>query len=361
MHGGEAVTTNWVRSMALPVVVVGLALLCLRVFLPFLDEILWSIVGALLFLPVKRWYLTRHPGQENRAALIALAAMSVTLLLPMALLLVVAIDQVANLSQSLASGRFNPASALESAVAHLPESVRQMLARVGLGDFETIQAKLVAGLGRGIPAFANQALAFGGGLLNLLLSLTVILYLSFFFLRDGEKLVRRFAVLAPIDAGYQALIGSTFVTVVRATVKGGILVALAQGAVGAVVLAILGVQSWLLLGLVMAVAALLPAVGTGLVWVPVALYLFASGQVVQGVALVLCGLFVIGMVDNILRPMLIGSETKMPDFIVLLSTLGGVEAFGFDGLLLGPLVAALAQAVFTRILDRPEPPEPASP
>lgn len=340
--------------MALPVLVVGLALLCLRVFLPFLDEILWSIVGTLLFLPVKRWYLARHPGQQNRAALIALAAMSITLLVPMALLVVVAIDQITNLSQSIASGRFNPASSLENAVAHLPESVRGLLARAGLGDFETIQTKLVAALGRGVPSFANQALALGGGLLNLLLSLTVILYLGFFFLRDGEKLAKRFAALAPIDAGYQALIGSTFVTVVRATVKGGILVALAQGAVGAVVLALLGVQSWLLLGIVMAVAALLPAVGTGLVWVPVALYLFATGQVLQGVILVLCGLFVIGMVDNILRPILIGSETKMPDFIVLLSTLGGVEAFGFDGLLVGPLVAALGQAVFTRLLDRPD-------
>ncbi|MGN7997797.1 AI-2E family transporter [Sphingomonas sp. 22176] len=345
-------TTNWVRAMALPVVVVGLALLCLRVFLPFLDEILWSIVGTILFQPVQRWYLTRHPGQPNRAALIALAVMSLTLLLPMALLAIVAVDQIGSFAQSVASGRFNPAAALEGMVAHLPESLRGLLARVGLGEFATIQAKIAAGVSQGIPAFANQALAVGGGILNLLLSVTVILYLGFFFLRDGEKLARRFAVLAPIDAGYQAVIASTFVTVVRATVKGGILVALAQGAVGAVVLAILGVQSWLLLGIVMAVAALLPAVGTGLVWVPVALYLFASGQMVQGIALVLCGLFVIGMVDNILRPILIGSETKMPDFIVLISTLGGVEAFGFGGLLVGPLVAALAQAVFTRLLDR---------
>lgn len=352
---------NWVRTMALPVVVVGLAILCLRVFLPFLDEILWSIVGTILFQPVQRWYLTRHPGQPNRAALVALTAMSLTLLLPMALLTIVAIDQISSFSQSVASGRFNPAAALGGLFAHLPDSVRGLLARAGVGDLAAIQAKLVAGLGRGIPAVANQALAFGGGLLNLLLSVTVILYLGFFFLRDGEKLVRRFGVLAPIDAGYQRLIASTFVTVVRATVKGGILVALAQGAVGAVVLAVLGVQSWLLLGIVMAVAALLPAVGTGLVWVPVALYLLATGQVVQGVALVVCGLFVIGMVDNILRPILIGSETKMPDFIVLLSTLGGIEAFGFGGLLVGPLVAALAQAVFTRLLDRPEPGAPATP
>jgi predicted PurR-regulated permease PerM len=351
------VATNWVRSMALPVLVVVLALLCFRIFLPFLDEILWSIVGTILFLPVKRWYLARHPGQENRAALVALGAMSITLLLPMGLLLAVAVDQIAGLYQGLASGRFNPAASLESAVVHLPESVRTLLARAGLGDFEAIQARTVNALGRGIPTFANQALAFGGGVINVLLSLIVILYLAFFFLRDGEKHVRRLAALRPIDASYQAIIDATFVTVVRATVKGGILVALAQGAVGAVVLAILGIESWLLLGLVMAVAALLPAVGTGLVWGPVALYLFATGQVVQGVVLVLCGLFVIGMVDNILRPILIGSETKMPDFIVLLSTLGGVQAFGFDGLLVGPLAAALAQAVFTRVLDRQEVPE----
>ncbi|HRO28002.1 MAG TPA: AI-2E family transporter, partial [Luteimonas sp.] len=102
-----------------------------------------------------------------------------------------------------------------------------------------------------------------------------------------------------------------------------------------------GVQGVVLWSVVMAFLSLLPAVGTGLVWGPVAIYFLATGSIVEGVVLIAYGVFVIGLVDNILRPILVGKDTRMPDYVVLISTLGGMVLFGINGFVIGPLIAAL--------------------
>ena len=122
--------------------------------------------------------------------------------------------------------------------------------------------------------------------------------------------------------------------------------AIVQGAIGGVVFWALGIHAALLWGVLMGFLSLLPAVGTGLIWVPVAVYLLVTGAIWQGIVLVLCGLFVIGMVDNVLRPILVGRETRIPDYVVLITTLGGLEAMGFNGLVIGPVIAALFIAVW---------------
>ena len=96
----------------------------------------------------------------------------------------------------------------------------------------------------------------------------------------------------------------------------------------------------------MGIFSLVPAIGTGIVWVPVAIYLLATGAVWQGIILTLCGIFIIGMVDNLLRPILVGKETRMPDYLVLISTLGGLGIFGLNGFLIGPVIAALFLAAW---------------
>jgi predicted PurR-regulated permease PerM len=103
----------------------------------------------------------------------------------------------------------------------------------------------------------------------------------------------------------------------------------------------LGIQGSLLWGVLMALLSLLPAVGTGLVWAPVAIYFLLTGAIWQGVTLIVFGILAIGLVDNILRPLLVGKDTKMPDYVVLMSTLGGIALFGLNGFVIGPVIAAL--------------------
>ncbi len=123
-------------------------------------------------------------------------------------------------------------------------------------------------------------------------------------------------------------------------------VAAVQGALGGLIFLILGAPHPLFWGVVMAVLSLIPVVGSGVVWAPYAVFLIATGHLVKGIVLIVFGVVVIGLADNILRPILVGRETRMPDFLVLLSTIGGLAVFGVNGFMFGPLVAALFLAVW---------------
>ena len=169
-----------------------------------------------------------------------------------------------------------------------------------------------------------------------------MLYLLFFLLRDGRSLAgRRSDDAIPLAEEQKHHLLKKFTTVIKATVKGNIAVAVTQGALGGVILWALGIQGALLWAVVMAFLSLLPAVGAGLIWGPIALYFFATGAVWQGVVLIAWGILVIGLVDNVLRPILVGKDTKMPDYVVLITTLGGLAVFGINGFVIGPLIAAM--------------------
>jgi predicted PurR-regulated permease PerM len=148
----------------------------------------------------------------------------------------------------------------------------------------------------------------------------------------------------PLDEEHKNLLLAKFTTVVRATVKGNIAVALVQGILGGLIFWILGIEGVVLWGALMAFLSLLPAIGASLVWVPAALYFLATGAIWKCVILVAFCVGVIGLVDNLLRPILVGKDTKMPDWVVLISTLGGMALFGINGFVIGPLVAALFMA-----------------
>jgi predicted PurR-regulated permease PerM len=139
---------------------------------------------------------------------------------------------------------------------------------------------------------------------------------------------------------------ANFAAVSRATIKGTLVVALVQGMLGGFLFAILGINAAVLWGALMAVLSLLPAVGSAFVWVPAAGILFATGHLVKALVLLGAGIVVIGLVDNLLRPILIGRDTRLPDYLVLLSSLGGLTVFGISGLVIGPIVAALFLAVW---------------
>ena len=188
---------------------------------------------------------------------------------------------------------------------------------------------------------AGQAFTVGQSAFGLFLALGVMLYLTFFLLRDGVTIAARVEQAIPLPARQRALLIMKFVAVVRATIKGSLIVAILQGTVGGLTFWILGLQGALLWGVAMAVFSLFPAVGTGLVWVPVTIYLIATGALWQGVALALCGFFIISSIDNIVRPILVGRDARMPDYIVLIATLGGFEMMGFNGFIVGPVIAAM--------------------
>ena len=145
----------------------------------------------------------------------------------------------------------------------------------------------------------------------------------------------------PLDTQHTERLLGQFVTVVRATVKGNIVISLVQGLLGGIAFAVLGLPAALLWGTLMALLSLLPAVGAALVWGPVAAYMLLTGQVASAIGLTVWGVGVIGLVDNLLRPILVGKDTELPDYLILIATLGGIAVFGINGFVIGPVIAAM--------------------
>jgi predicted PurR-regulated permease PerM len=230
-----------------------------------------------------------------------------------------------------------------------------LLNRSGLTNLEAVQARLSGFLTSGAQLAAAQALALGQNTFEFVIALFVMLYLLFFLLRDGDILSRRIREAIPLRPERHRNLVGRFTTVIRATIKGNLVVALVQGALGWLIFLILGVGAPVLLGVLIALLSLLPAVGAPVVWAPVAIYLFATGSVWQAITLTVFGALVIGSADNILRPILVGKDTKLPDYVVLISTLGGIAVFGINGFVIGPVIAALFVAVWEIFAAAPPP------
>ncbi|WP_312993559.1 AI-2E family transporter [Achromobacter animicus] len=311
---------------------------------PFYGAVFWGTILAILFAPLQRRLVVRIGGRRNLAALITLLLVLLLVILPLVVISGSLVSEGASLYQSIKSGQINFGAYFQQAMDALPPSVHALLARFDLADIASLQDKLSAGAMQASQFLATQALNIGQDTFQFVVSFGIMLYLLFFLLRDGPQLSARLRRAVPLSDMHKQHLFRKFTTVVRATVKGNVAVAAAQGALGGIIFSILSIQGALLWGVIMAFLSLLPAIGAGLIWAPVAVYFLLTGAVVKGAVLIAFGVLVIGMVDNILRPILVGKDTKMPDYVILISTLGGMALFGLNGFVIGPLIAALFMA-----------------
>ena len=313
---------------------------------PFFGAVFWAMVLALMFMPVHRRLCALLRGRDTLAALGTLLFCMVIVVVPMIFVVGAMVDEATSFTQRLRTGEFNPRTYFEQIQNALPGWSRDLLGRFGLFNAQDVVDKLTAAVVQGGQALTARALAIGQNTLMLLVNLGIMLYLLFFFLRDGRDLAQTIRRAVPMQRQHTDFLLSKFATVVRATVKGTVVVALVQGMLGGVAFAFLGIHGAVLWGGVRSVLSLLPAVGAALVWAPVAIYLIATGSMIEGLGLAAWGVGVMGMVDNLLRPILVGKETKLPDYLVLLSTIGGLSIFGVNGFLIGPAIAALFVATW---------------
>jgi predicted PurR-regulated permease PerM len=308
---------------------------------PFYGAILWAVVVAVIFAPLNRRLQARMGGRPNLAAAATVLIVLALVILPLAMVTASLLQEASGLYAKAKSGEINLADYIQRVFDALPGWIRGLLDRFNLTDLTAVRESLASGLVKGGQAVAPQALSIGLNTFDFIIGLGIMLYLLFFLLRDGRALAERIRQVVPLSADQKTALFGRFTVVVRATVKGSILVAMAQGALGGLAFWFLGIHAALLWAVLMAFLALVPAIGAALVWLPVAIYLLATGSVWQGVTLILYGVLVIGLVDNLLRPFLIGKDTKLPDYIVLISTLGGIQVFGLNGFVIGPLIAAI--------------------
>ena len=320
-------------------VVVTLAFLW--VLSPFYGAAFWGAVFALLFRPLFLRLLKSMGNRNTLAALATLCLVLIVVILPLGLIVVSLVQEATGLYQRMQSGELKPALYLQEVYGALPAWVLSTLDRVGLGNQGLILERLTASLSKGSQFIATQAVSIGQNAFDVIISFFVMLYIMFFLLCDGEKLAGHFRDAIPLEEGIKQDLLKKFVTVISATVRGNVAMAALQGLLGGLALWALGIHAPLLWGTLMAFLSLVPAVGAALVWGPVVLYFMATGAVAKGLILLAFGTLVIGMVDNILRPVLVGKDTQMPDYVILVSTLGGIAIFGLNGFVIGPLIAAM--------------------
>jgi predicted PurR-regulated permease PerM len=267
-------------------------------------------------------------------------------ILPLTLISGLLVQEGLSVYERIQSGELNIARYFEQVFSALPAWLTELLDRFGLTNLGVVRERLSTGLMTGSQFLATKALSIGQNTFDFIVNLFIVLYLLFFLLRDGDFLTRRIRDAMPLHPEQQRELLSRFTTVIRATVKGNVVVAIVQGALGGLMFWFLGVRAPVLWAVLMAFLSLLPAVGSALVWLPVAIYFLVTGAIWQGTVLIAFGILVIGLVDNILRPILVGKDTKMPDYVVLMSTLGGMAIFGLNGFVIGPVIAAMFMAVW---------------
>lgn len=311
------------------------------ILLPFYGAVFWGVVLSILFAPVNRRLLRAMPQRRNLAAAVTLLVVLLIVVLPSTVIVSLLVQEATMVYQRIQSGDLNFGQAFQQIMSALPVSITSVLERFGITSLSEMQAKLATSLTQGSQMIASRALNFGQNTFEFLVGFAIMLYLLFFLLRDGATLSQKIRIAIPLQESHKRHLLGKFTTVTRATVKGNIIVAAVQGLIGGLTFWGLGIHAPVLWGVLMAFLSLLPAVGAGLVWGPVAIYFLVTGAIWQGVVLILVGTLVIGLVDNILRPILVGKDTRMPDYVILISTLGGMALFGLNGFVIGPVIAAL--------------------
>jgi predicted PurR-regulated permease PerM len=329
--------------------VVAVSLAFAWILLPYYGAVFWATVLAIMFAPVYRRLSRSMRQKRTLAALATVTIILMIVILPLTLIAALLVQEGFNAYERIQSGELNIVRYFQQVFGALPKWVTDLLDRFGLTNLSLMQERLSASLIKGSQFLAAQALNIGQNTFELIVNLFIVLYLLFFLLRDGDDLSKRIKNAIPLHSEQQRDLFNKFTTVIRATVKGNIVVAVVQGVLGGLIFWFLGIHAPVLWAVLMAFLSLLPAVGAGLVWLPVAIYFLVTGATWQGVVLIAYGALVIGLVDNILRPILVGKDTKMPDYVVLISTLGGMAIFGLNGFVIGPVIAALFMAVWDTV------------
>ena len=304
------------------------------------QPIFWAVILGILFRPLMKWIAVQLPGRPSLAAGLTVLAIFVFVHIP-ALILG---------SMIVSDGAVDPGAALGKLEGFFQPQIGELAARFGL-DLAAITEKLQSAMMRASEFVLSLLLSAGQNAAGFFVSFFLMLYLLFFILRDGADIYGHVFRAVPLPPDQKKLFFSKFAEVSIATLKGTFIVGLAQGVLGGLIFAILGIGGAVFWGATMAIASVVPALGAALIWVPAALILIFSGAWIKGVILLAFGTFVISMADNLLRPMVVGRATQMPDYLVLFSTVGGLGVLGISGLVLGPVIAALFLVAWQLISD----------
>jgi len=314
-----------------------------RILLVFVSPLLWAAILTLVLYPLQKKIAARLKHRRGLAAGIMTLITLLLVIGPAVTLLFVLVTQAGDLYNGISA--FVQSGKLSEAWEKINSSFfDKVLLSPVLSDID-IKGMVAKGVGDLSSGLAAQ---LGGVLKNFLvfsIDIVIMLIALFFFLRDGEGYFHAFIDLLPFTKQQKEEITRKFIDTFGAVINGVFLVALLQGAMTGIGFALFGIPLAVFWGFLAALLALLPFGGAALIWVPGAAYLYLTGSVLTAVLLSVWGLLLVSLPDNFLKPILIGRKAKIPTFILFIALLGGLQAYGFLGLLFGPLVVTLLTAL----------------
>ena len=327
-----------INNIVLLVLIFLISALFLSMIRHFLMALLLAGIFSAMTQPLYRKIMRRFRGRRRAASLTTLLLFTLVILVPFSGLVSIITAQAISVGQAVTpwvQRQIEQPAAFSEYLQRLP-FYDEMLPYHG-------QIISKAGeLASNISVFLANSLSAGAvGTVNFIFMYFVFLYVSYFFLIDGNILLARILLYLPLEDGNEQRLLDRFTSVTRATLKGTALIGVLQGGLAGVAFAVVGIEAAVFWGTVMTALSIIPALGTALVWVPAAIILAVSGSYLKAIGLALfCGL-IVGSLDNVLRPRMVGKDTQMHDLMIFLGTLGGIALFGLIGFIIGPIIAAL--------------------
>jgi len=327
-----------VNKSVLVLMVIAISALFFSMIHQFLMAIFLAGLFSALARPVYRRLKVMFNGHRHLASVTTLLLMIFVVLIPMMLLVGIIVGQAIDVGQSITpwvKQTIEQPDRISAYLQHLPFYDELVPYREIILDKA---GKIVGTISKWIVGGLSQATL---GTANFVFMTFVFLYTMYFFQMDGDKLIRKILYYLPLNSDDESLMMDKFTSVTRATIKGTMLIGILQGGLAGTAFALVGIDNAVFWGTVMAVLSIIPSVGSALVWIPAVIILIMQGDVGSGVGLLIFCAVVVGSLDNVLRPILVGKDTKMHELMIFFGTLGGIMMFGIAGIFIGPLIASL--------------------
>ncbi|PIR04490.1 MAG: AI-2E family transporter [Candidatus Magasanikbacteria bacterium CG11_big_fil_rev_8_21_14_0_20_39_34] len=329
----------------------GIMLLLGTIFLyivaPFFYPIFWAAIIAVMFFPLFRW-IHKYIKIDALSSFVTILIIIVVLFLPLLLVTTLTVHQSANLYSAVKQNQLFTGNL---------DQVSQHFSKIPfIGEYtDTIKYQWTENAGKMTQVITQflytHLVQFTQNSVRFFFMLFIMLYTLFYLLKDGPRILQKLMYLSPLGDTYEKKLFDRFTSTTRATLKSTFIVGSIQGILGGLLFWVTGIPGALVWGVVMTALSVIPAIGSFLVWLPAGIIMMAMGNIAQGLTIIIFGSFVIGTIDNILRPPLIGKDIQMHPLIVLFSTLGGIFIFGISGFIIGPIIAALFISVMSIYKD----------
>lgn len=339
-----------VRWWALVAATVIALYLCWLMVKPFVGVLGWAAVLVIVFYPVHK-RISQHIKRPSVSALVSCILVILTILVPVVLVTIAVLNELSGAMQSLQSAT---AYVLDPNSAYTGRILRWLGQYVNIDQLRSEQYLLDQIKGRS-GSIAGQTLGFLGGVVGVIVQMFFVIFTMYYLFRDGDRILDAVRDSLPLNKKQAVTIVARARDVIGASVYGVFTIAIIQGTLGGLAFWLLGLPSAIVWGVAMIFLSMIPMLGAFLVWVPAAIYLALAGHPVKAVLLTLWGTLAIGMIDNFLRPYIVGGRTKLHELLIFFSVLGGLKVFGVLGIVLGPVVLAITLALVDvfRVVDSP--------